>query len=111
MVSPIRRYPARLIGAGYLLVSALATYLTVGGPVPLEDPGLGDSLYFLLIALHVVWGVALLLPATFDRRRLRRFVQVPDLLFAFALLLFLFAYVFAVNANMDYVQRFIESGG
>lgn len=111
MVSRMRRNPARLIGAGYLLVSALATYLTFGGPVPLEDPGLGDSLYFLLIALHAVWGVALLLPAPFNRRRLRRFVQVPDLLLAFALLLFLFAYVFAVNANMDYVQRFIESGG
>jgi apolipoprotein N-acyltransferase len=38
-------------------------------------------------------------------------VRVPEVLLSYALLLFLFAYFFALNANMDYVQRFIESGG
>jgi apolipoprotein N-acyltransferase len=33
------------------------------------------------------------------------------MLFALSLALFLFAYIFATNANMDYVQRFIASGG
>ena len=36
---------------------------------------------------------------------------MPEFLFAYALILFLFAYIFASNANLDYVQRFIRSGG
>jgi apolipoprotein N-acyltransferase len=35
----------------------------------------------------------------------------PEYLFSFSLLLFLFAYIFASNANLDYVQWFIQSGG
>jgi hypothetical protein len=34
-----------------------------------------------------------------------------DFLWAPALILFLFAYIYALSANMDYVQRYIASGG
>ncbi|TVQ38270.1 MAG: apolipoprotein N-acyltransferase [Spirochaetaceae bacterium] len=116
MAQEALRHPGRVAGACYLLVSLLAIYLTISGPAPLEAPGLGDSLYFVLIGLHVVWGVLLLMPpasraAAFDCRRVRRFIQVPEALLAYAVVLFLFAWVFAINANMDYVQRFIEMGG
>ena len=104
--------PGVLAGSCYLLVSLLVLYLTVAGPAPLESPGPADSLYFVLIALHLAWAALLLLRVPrFDRRRVRRFNQIPEVLLAYTLLLFLFAWVFAINANMDYVQRFIEMGG
>ena len=36
---------------------------------------------------------------------------VHEVLFSLSLIIFLFSYIFALAANMDYVQRFIASGG
>ncbi|WP_053335523.1 apolipoprotein N-acyltransferase [Salinispira pacifica] len=36
---------------------------------------------------------------------------LPEGIFALTLIIFLFNYIFALAANMDYVQRFIETGG
>ncbi len=36
---------------------------------------------------------------------------MPEILSGISLFLFLFSYIFATNANMDYVQRFAESSG
>ncbi|MFP4613419.1 MAG: apolipoprotein N-acyltransferase [Spirochaetaceae bacterium] len=105
-------HPGRVTGALVLALTAAVTYLAFAGPIPLEDPGPGDALYFLLLALHGLWGGGLLLRRPrYGLRYIRRFVRVPEFLLSYALLLFLFAYFFALNANMDYVQRFIESGG
>ena len=81
----------------------------------LENPGLGDLPYFVLIGLHYLWGIVLFFPSTehrpFSRGSYRRFIFVPELLAAASLLFCLFRFIFATNANMDYVQRFISSGG
>ncbi len=39
------------------------------------------------------------------------FMLLPDLLFVISLVIFVFGYIFALAANMDYVQRFIETEG
>ena len=60
-------------------------------------------------------GAVLFLSSTeyrqFSRGAYRRLIFVPELLAATSLLFFLFSFIFATNANMDYVQRFISSGG
>ncbi len=77
-----------------------------------------DWLYALLLAGHAAAGIALL--ALAGRPRAPRGVpralpwlafRSPEVLLTSTLVLFLFAYIFATNANMDYVQRFIASGG
>jgi apolipoprotein N-acyltransferase len=37
--------------------------------------------------------------------------RIPEVMFVLCLLLYLFAYLYALNANMDYIQRFLASGG
>ena len=39
------------------------------------------------------------------------FLRAPELLFALAGVLFLFSFIYATNANMDYVQRFMATHG
>ena len=75
--------------------------------------------YGVLLGLHLV--AAALLAARWAFRRTGRQIgpleapwldlHVPELLAVLALCLGLFSYLYAANANMDYVQRFIASGG
>ena len=98
-----------------------AIVLLVG---PFGMPGhrtVTDYLFLALIFSHFGWGYLHL------RSRLQKFnknrsnPQVPNLgiiprvsatlwtasvLFGISLVLFLFSYIFAINANMDYIQRF-----
>lgn len=109
--------PVLLCGLAYIVVSAAVFATTALGPLLIVDPGPGDFPYYLLISLHFLYGLVLLITAllpaqgSFARRRIYSLAFIPEALFFFGLLLFLFAYVFALNAEMDYVQRFIESGG
>jgi len=73
-----------------------------------------DYLYLAFLLLHLI--CALVLVSTSARaRRLAAITsgmyRIPEVLFVVSLLLYLFAYIYALNANMDYVQRFISSGG
>ena len=105
----------RINAATYLAVSLAVTYVVFGSPAAIADPGLADLPFFLILALHYLWGLVLFLstagPSRFSRAAYRRTFLVPELLTAVSLLFFLFTYIFALNANMDYVHRFIESGG
>ncbi|MBU8913086.1 MAG: apolipoprotein N-acyltransferase [Spirochaetales bacterium] len=109
------RSVGRICAGFYLAVSLAVSYIAFGSPIALEDPGLGDMPYFVLIGLHYLWGAVLFLSSTeyrqFSRGAYRRLIFVPELLAAASLLFFLFSFIFATNANMDYVQRFIQSGG
>jgi apolipoprotein N-acyltransferase len=109
------RSVGRICAGFYLAVSLAVSYIAFGSPVALENPGLGDLPYFVLIGLHYLWGMVLILSSTeyrqFSRGAYRRLLFVPELLAAASLLYFLFSFIFATNANMDYVQRFISSGG
>ena len=108
------RSVGRICAGFYLAVSLAVSYIAFGSPIALQDPGLGDLPYFVLIGLHYLWGIVLFLSSTeyrqFSRGSYRRLIFVPEVLAAASLLFFLFSFIFATNANMDYVQRFIQSG-
>jgi apolipoprotein N-acyltransferase len=99
--------------AGLIYVAAvlLAVFFSFFGPYPILNPGWADTSYFLILFLHLLWASVLIF-----RRRGRREASVwyyrgPEVLLSISLLFFLFSYIFALNANMDYVQRFIATEG
>ncbi len=73
-------------------------------------------IYIGLLCLHA-GCLAPLLVAVARRRSVRQLpldpllLRAPELLFSITALLFLFTYIYATNANMDYVQRFMASHG
>ncbi len=85
------------------------------------DYSLVEILYFLAILFHALFGIALVLgsvkPAEAQKIgapiRLNGFLygKVPEILFVFTFILFAFSYIYALNANMDYVQKFMATGG
>ena len=100
------------MGLLYLTAVALEAALLFLGPwaVPWDRLLLSDYTYLALLALHLGAGVLLLALARGGRRPRLRLI-LPEPLFLLALLFFLFTYIYALNANMDYVQRFMSSGG
>ncbi len=99
-------------GGLYVVVSAFGGYLALLSPLRGAGFSLGDLFYLSVIAAHLVWGGALLAFPERLARRDRIFpLRAPEFLFSYSFLLFWVLYAFASNANMDYVQRFIESGG
>jgi len=73
-----------------------------------------DYLYATILLAHLVCGLLLIGVPSRARRTGSNpagLYRVPEVLFVLSLLLYLFAYIFALNANMDYIQRFIASGG
>jgi apolipoprotein N-acyltransferase len=105
-------HPRRGIGGWLLAVGLSGVYFAISGPFPLVNPGIGDLPFFLLIGLFGLSGLIILLrPETFRTKAFLRFLVLPELLLAYALLLGAFSYIYALNANMDYVQRFVEGGG
>jgi apolipoprotein N-acyltransferase len=125
-------YIAAAIGLGALLY---------WGPfaVPLASLLHADYLYLALLLGHLVCGSVLIAVGAGVRQRRgfpstsrgrssqeagpllrpqqgtaeapRAFLRIPEVLFVLCLLFFLFSYIYALNANMDYVQRFVKSGG
>ncbi|MFW5842365.1 MAG: hypothetical protein ACOCW6_00425 [Spirochaetota bacterium] len=105
-------HPRRGIGGWLLAVALSGTYFAISGPFPLANPGIGDLPFFLLVGFFGLSGLILLLrPETFRTKAFLRVLVLPELLLAYALLLGAFSYIYALNANMDYVQRFVEGGG
>jgi apolipoprotein N-acyltransferase len=73
-----------------------------------------DYLYLAFLLVHLICGLVLV--STSARARKLATItsgmyRIPEVLFVVSLLLYLFAYIYALNANMDYIQRFIASGG
>ena len=73
-------------------------------------------LHIGLLCLHAGCAVPLLVSIV-RRRSLRQLpldpllLRAPELLLALTTVLFLFTFIYATNANMDYVQRFMASHG
>jgi len=107
------RHAYRLaLGTSYASAALLAVLLVSVGPARLGEIHIYDIPYYLIVGAHVVWAIAVLLtPERFARKRVSRSLFVPEILFAVSALFFLFSYIYAANAEMDYVERFIESGG
>lgn len=73
-----------------------------------------NLLYALLLALHLVCGMLVALAVMLKRSMGRRstaflLLRAPEILISLTTVFFLFSYIYATNANMDYVQRFMAS--
>ena len=103
--------PRPRTGLIILAVAALGGVLFLLGPFGTEFEGRGpmDFLFAALAAAHAGWGIIL---ASGRRRGVyHALFRAPEILFAVGFVLFLFSYIYASNANMDYVQRFAASSG
>jgi len=99
------------MGGLYLAAAAVEAVLALHGPWALPWGRLvyTDGLFLALPALHAAAGLlALALPRARQRPLLR--LHASELLFTLSLVLFLFAWIFALNANLDYAQRFFAGG-
>jgi apolipoprotein N-acyltransferase len=69
-------------------------------------------LYAALLGLHCAGaaaGLLLVFRARQSRLTSALLLGLPEVLFSLACVFFLFTYIYAANANMDYVQRFVSS--
>jgi apolipoprotein N-acyltransferase len=78
--------------------------------------GASELLYGTLLLLHFMCGISLALRTRRKRlapkpARLLLLFRAPEVLISLGAVLFLFSYIYATNANMDYVQRFMTSHG
>ena len=88
------------------------TGMALYGPYAVPVFDLRSLPLFLLIFATLLLGARLGLGAPpYGTAGVGRLSFTTELVLALGLLLFLFNYIFAANANMDYVQRFMESGG
>ncbi len=109
MSSPGRT--AVVTAALYAAAAVAALIIAATGPFALDGDGPADLPLYLLMVAHAAWAIALLAsPRRFSRRRLRRALLAPEVLLAVTAVFFLFNYIYALNANMEYVERFIEDG-
>jgi apolipoprotein N-acyltransferase len=95
----------------YLAAAAAEAAFALWGPwaLPWSRLVTSDWLFLALPALHAAFG---LLSLAVPRGRQGPFLRLnlSELLFLLTLVFFLFAWIFALNANMDYVQRFFAGG-
>ncbi len=102
----------RFIGILYQAAVVVVFVVLFAGPAAATEVGLGELPLVFLVAGHFVYGARLVLPGgPLKRRKLRRALRIPELLLVATLALFIFSYLFALNANLEYVQRFVLSGG
>ncbi len=95
----------------YLAAAAAEAALALWGPwaLPWSRLVAADWLFLGLPALHAASGI-LCLAVPRGRRGPFLRLTLSELLFLASLVFFLFAWIFALNANMDYVQRFFAGG-
>lgn len=90
--------------------------LGLAGPLFFLPFGTSERLYGVLLLLHIMCGIALARRAgrqqlTPRPAQLFMLFRAPEVLLSLGTVLFLFSYIYATNANMDYVQRFMASHG
>lgn len=104
-------YPIRLGLSGVLLTHFLVSlYVIFTGATSIVPLQVGDTFLLSLLLLQAVLGIAILLGDQKPINWLRLF-NASENIFLYGLVLFVFAYIFAGGANMDYVQRFAQTSG
>jgi apolipoprotein N-acyltransferase len=96
----------------YLVAAAAEAALALWGPwaLPWRRLVAADWLFLALPALHAAAGILCLAVPRARRGPFLR-LALSELAFLASLASFLFAWIFALNANLDYVQRFFAGGG
>jgi len=94
----------------FVLATVLTVLLMLSGPYAVRDFSSDDIAFYLLLGGHFFliawWGYFFLKRK--DNISIRFFIEC---LFFLGLLLLLFAYFYAKNANLDYVKRFTLARG
>ncbi|MFW5995239.1 MAG: hypothetical protein ACOCRN_03930, partial [Spirochaetia bacterium] len=94
-----------------LSAAGIAALVAFASPLAVDGDGPADIPLYVLIVAHAFWALGVVVrPTRFARRDLRRAVFVPELLLTLTTVFFLFNYVYALNANMEYVERFVDDG-
>ncbi len=95
-----------------LVVVLWGLMYSIIGPFGMERGPLSllDMLFFLYLGMHFLW-VLLQLGPKIPGISMKALFRWPEVFFLFGIILFIFSYTYASNANMDYVQRFAESSG
>lgn len=105
-------YPSRMLAAVLLFLPSLMTLYSAFAPGRSIAPiALGDSLFLAWVMIHIALALRFLLADHAQPLTRQEIGGTGETLFFPGLLLFLFVYIFASNANMDYVQRFVATGG
>ena len=114
------------------LAGCLGIVLFLIGPIGMEKTRTASDFLYLALALaHLLWACATIIRQAIIRRPtgIRRpkllkdsgakppehyqghTTRAPEVLVSVTLVLYIFSYIFATNANMDYLQRFAASSG
>lgn len=108
------RRPLALLAAVVVVLQAFSVAYYLWDPFRIGTaPALAEYLYFILVAAHLAWAAGITLPIRGKERRLRvgLLFRGPEVLAGGTLVLFLFVFIYALNANMDYAQRFASMSG
>lgn len=100
----------QLLAVMIFLVIAAEAFLPGLKPFKVLLKGsLFEILYFIVLCLYLTEAVLFLVKISVRRSSI--LYHFPEINFIITLLFFMFSYIYASNANMDYVQRFMASGG
>ncbi|RKX82400.1 MAG: hypothetical protein DRP57_09970, partial [Spirochaetes bacterium] len=92
------------------LVAAAEAFLPGLEPFKtLLNGSLFELLYFIILFLYILEAVLFLQKKSVRNSSILYYF--PEINFIITLLFFIFSYIYASNANMDYVHRFMASGG
>lgn len=109
---PVFRYRPAVLGISILLFSLATIIILWFGPFGMEKTWVfTDYLFSVLLFFHILWGTGFFIKSKRLKTLLQSLYALPEIFFALNLILFLFSFIFASNANMDYVQRFAEMAG
>ena len=90
-----------------VLLYTLSPYLTDRSlKLKLKIEDISDILFTASIALHLIWLIML---KVLSKKDSNTAVRMPDFFTASTLMFFLFNYLFAANAGLEYIQRFAET--
>lgn len=102
----------RVFGFLLIMVSLAELTLAAFGPIALGALELKTLPPLLFFGAGALVGLRFgSRPAVVSEAKAARLLGVTEAVFVFGLILLWFEYIFAANANMDYVQRFMASGG
>lgn len=99
------------MGIIYMTAALITVLLALTGEFKIVKPVFTDYIYYILIVLHFLWGLTGFTAKGRGKKFFGKILFLPELLLSISLLLFTFTYLYALAANMDYVQRFIATGG
>ena len=105
----------RVSGFFVVIISICELIVLALGPfgMPGQKKVLSDLIFLFLVCLYLFWGYRMLRKDDKNRAfdSLPFNVHITELLLAAVIILFIFSYIYASNANMDYVQRFAAGKG